>query len=208
MYNILSVNYVMINGKIRQYQIVNMLNMLSRNVINIVPHYRQVNFIICRTVGGNMFGPGRGRALSLLHILETRPSNEESADNISLATGGTLAPSSSVPDLRRSMDDDVEHGISLLVTGSPIDDSLAADDTLLDYDSDDGNSQQQIVVPSDPIPAAMDIESISMTDAAAGPSVRLPFLGYRRKAAVNCSAICSKTFLVISELAKVPRISS
>jgi hypothetical protein len=122
-----------------------------------------------------MFGPGRGRALSLIHIPETGPSHGNSSDTTAPASGGQLALSSSEPDLRRSLDDDIEHGISLLVAGSPIDDSLAADDTLLDYDSDDGNTQQQIAVSSDPPPAAMDIESSSMVDSVAGPSTSSNF---------------------------------
>jgi hypothetical protein len=42
--------------------------------------YRETNLILCRKAGGNMFGPGRGRALSLVHIPETEPGTGDAVD--------------------------------------------------------------------------------------------------------------------------------
>jgi hypothetical protein len=122
-----------------------------------------------------MFGPGRGRALSLVHIPETGSGTGDAVDDFSSVTsspftGGPLASTTSEPDLRSRSDDDVEQGISLLVAGSPIDDSVAGDDALLGYDSDDGTAQNTLAVPSDPAPSAMDVENGNPMDFAAGPS--------------------------------------
>jgi hypothetical protein len=81
-------------------------------------HIIDINF--CRLAGGNMYGPGRGRALSLIHIPESGTGDGDTAP----LTAGAMAAASSEPDLRRYMDDDVEQGISLLIAGSPIDDNL------------------------------------------------------------------------------------
>jgi hypothetical protein len=122
------------------------------------------NTVFCRTAGGNMYGPGRGRALSLVHIPETEAGEGD------ILTAGGMTPANSEPDLRRSLDDDVEQGISLLIAGSPIDDTLVADDTLLDYESDERSTPKHSVVPSEAPSAAMDTECIAPTDATAGPS--------------------------------------
>jgi hypothetical protein len=123
------------------------------------------NTVFCRPAGGSMYGPGRGRALSLVHI----PDTEAGEGDILTATGG-MTPAISEPDLRRHLDDDVEQGISLLIAGSPIDDTLVADDALLDYESDEGSTPKHSVVPSEAAPAAMDTECIAPADATAGPS--------------------------------------
>jgi hypothetical protein len=67
------------------------------------------------------------------------------------------------------LDDDVERGINLLVAGSPIDDSVAGDDALLDYDSDDGTAQNTLAVPSDSATSAMDVENGNTTDFCSWP---------------------------------------
>jgi hypothetical protein len=135
----------------------------------------KTNPILCRKAGGNMYSPGRGRTLSLVHIADAGSGTGDSVDDSSSVTsfpftGGPLASTTSEPDLRNRSDDDVELGISLLVAGSPIDDSVAGDDALLDYDSDDGSAQKSLTVPSDQATSAMDIENENTTDPAAGPS--------------------------------------
>jgi hypothetical protein len=86
-----------------------------------------------------------------------------------------MTPACSVPDLRRIAEDDVEQGISLLIAGSPIDDTIVVDDTLLDYESDESNTQKHSVVPSEPTPAAMDTESTSSAESAIGQSTSSNF---------------------------------
>ncbi len=119
-----------------------------------------------------MYGPGRGRTLSLVHIPSTGldttdaaggpttpgdPTGSHHSGGPPQPTGGRLIPTSSEPDLRLRQDDDVEHGIDLLVAGSPIDHSAVADDTLLDYDSKEETVRNTIVLSSDNATSAMDV---------------------------------------------------
>jgi hypothetical protein len=130
-----------------------------------------IDINLCRLASGNMYGPGRGRALSLIHIPESGAGDEDAAP----PTAGGMTPACSVPDLRRIVEDDVEQGINLLIAGSPIDDTLVVDDTLLDYESDESNAQKHSVVPSEPTLAAMDTESTSSAESAIGPSTSSNF---------------------------------
>jgi hypothetical protein len=146
--------------------------LLNGNVTNLTNC--NTNLILCRIAGGNMFGPGRGRALSLVHIAEMGSGAGDSVDDSSSVTsipftGGPLASTTSEPELRNRSEDDIERGISLLVARSPIDDSVAGDDALLDYDSDEGSAQNTLAVPGDPATSAMDVENENTPDCAAGP---------------------------------------
>jgi hypothetical protein len=64
----------------------------------------------------------------------------------------------------------IHRHIALLTTLTPIDETIAADDALLDYDSDDGTAQNTLAILSDPASSAMDVENGNQTDSVAGPS--------------------------------------
>jgi hypothetical protein len=170
-YITLSIYYVRINDNGCNYKTKIGITLLYSTVNKQTLRIQSNDSNICRLAGGNMYGPGRGRALSLIHIPESGAGDDDAAP----LPVGAMTPACSVPDLRRSMDDDVEQGINLLIAGSPIDDSLVADDTLLDYESDESNIQKHSVVPSESTSTAMDTESTSSADTATGSSISSNF---------------------------------
>jgi hypothetical protein len=90
-----------------------------------------------------MFGPGRGRTTSLLDIPATSAGTSSAAGLGRQENVGTPSDiSRSIPDLNREAD--LEYGIELLVSGSPIGEGGICNDDLLDYDSDNSSVQQQV----------------------------------------------------------------
>ncbi len=89
-----------------------------------------------------MFGPGRGRTISLLDIPATTAGTSSATGLRGDVFAGTPGSTSrSIPDLNREAD--LEYGIELLVSGSPIGDGGICNDALLDYDSDNSSVLQQ-----------------------------------------------------------------
>ncbi len=103
-----------------------------------------------------MFGPGRGRSISLVDIpgWSTAPSPEDdnhlTGDRRSLSSR-CVSDLSSVPDM--------EYGLGLLASGSPIGEHAEVDDKLLDYDSDENATHQQLALQNPADRSAMETES-------------------------------------------------
>jgi hypothetical protein len=124
--------------------------------------------------------------------------NEQCSEDVGTngrPTGGPLVPTSSEPDLRRRLDEDVEHGINLLVAGSPIDHSAVADDTLLDYDSEEETALNTIVLSSDNATSAMDVEIQADTVATASTASSSTV---QDEMFYQCRLIGSVVFVIIS----------
>jgi hypothetical protein len=103
-----------------------------------------------------MFGPGRGRSISLVDIpgSSSAPTPEDddhlTGDRRSLSSR-CVSDSSSAPDM--------EYGLGLQASSSPIGEHGEVDDKLLDYDSDETAMQQQLALQNPVDRSAMETES-------------------------------------------------
>jgi hypothetical protein len=122
-----------------------------------------LNNIDTSVIRTGMFGPGRGRSISLVDIpgSSTVPSPEDdnhlNGDRRSLSSR-CVSDSSSAPDM--------EYGLGLLASGSPIGEHGEVDDKLLDYDSDENATQQQLALQNPADRSAMETESHSQKNTA------------------------------------------
>jgi hypothetical protein len=113
-----------------------------------------------------MFGPGRGRTLSLTDIpgSSSAPASVSgtyfSEDKRSLSSRCVSDPSDAP---------DMEYGLGLLASGSPTGEHGEVDDRLLDYDSDENATPQQLALENPAVGSAMDIGQHCQKNTTAKP---------------------------------------
>jgi hypothetical protein len=134
--------------------------------INVTDFHNNISLLVHRT---SMFGPGRGRSVSLVDIPSSSSVSEiENGDHTtafrrthsSRCVGSPIAGAPSPAP-------DIAYGLGLLASDSPIGDHGEVDEQLLEYDSDESAAQQHPVAQIQSDNASMDTESQQQTNTKA-----------------------------------------